>query len=102
MQTPKQSNKFVYDQKESFNIHNFDYNSLRIAAFSDSAFTNNVDLKFQIGRVVLLKNDTHSSTYESLTSQTSSNGLHILYYLRKRLPSTYLFDDEVAIQKNKN
>ena len=53
--------KYINDHKASICIPKLDCNSLRITAYSETAFANNVELSSQLGRIVLLTDDNRNS-----------------------------------------
>ena len=90
--------KYVHDHKTSFYIPKLNLNSLRISAYIDPAFTNNVNLSSQIGRIVPLTNDNVNSIS---VSDKSYQSIRVTYSVLSAevIAFAELFDDALAIRK---
>ena len=90
--------KYVSDRKSFIHIPTLDFSSLRITSYSESAFSNNVDLSSLPGRIVLVTDDIHDSVSVSYKPYKSR---HVACFVLSAEVIVFvdLLDDAFAIRK---
>ena len=53
--------EYDYDNRASICIPKLDLDKLRVVAYSNAAFENNIDLSLQLGRIVVLTDVSHKA-----------------------------------------